>query len=180
MQFPAETPGIRRYPFTRRQGVPVKCFKGDVLLDMKLNIVVVDDQTSASTLIARIIKSVSATANVVQFQDPREALSWCASHRADIVVVDYEMPEVTGLSFAKELRSHDATRFVPLLLVTVVLEDDLRLAAYEAGIDDIFIKPVNPKELQARIRRHIASREHQLQIERKLANSTGTIERKAG
>jgi diguanylate cyclase (GGDEF)-like protein len=72
--------------------------------------------------------------------------------RPQLIVADWLMPEMDGLQFCRALRETKVGRGVYLVLLTGV-EDEARLVeAFEAGVDDYVLKPVNPKMLLARLR----------------------------
>ena len=62
-----------------------------------LNIVIVDDQTSARTMLRHILEDIGPELDVRDFGDPLEALDWCSNNRPDLLLLDYRMPGLDGL-----------------------------------------------------------------------------------
>ena len=69
----------------------------------------------------------------------------------DVVLVDWMLPGGSGLEFVRTIRAADATRSLPIIMLTARTEDDDIAAGLDAGADDYVTKPFSPKELNSRI-----------------------------
>jgi len=132
-----------------------------------MNIVIVDDQTSARTMLRHILEDISPELEVIDFGDPQQALRWCEENRPDLLLLDYRMPVIDGLEFARRFRKPLLHRDVPIVLVTVVGDEPIRQAALDAGVIDFLVKPVRPRELRARCRNLLQQRQQSESIKQR-------------
>ncbi|MBH9551396.1 HD domain-containing phosphohydrolase [Inhella gelatinilytica] len=128
-----------------------------------LTIAIIDDNAVNVALFRALVKQLDG-ARSVEFLQPQEALTWVLSHDVDLVVVDYQMPEMDGLTFIRHLRAQEDKREVPVLMVTADHEISLRHEALQAGANDFLTKPVDRVEFQARARNMLALRQSQLAL----------------
>ena len=148
-----------------------------------VKIVIVDDQASARTMLRHILEDISPELEVLDFGDSEEALAWSEANRPDLVLLDYRMPSMDGLEFARRFRRSLSNRDVPIVLVTVVGDEPIRQAALDAGVIDFLVKPVRPRELRARCRNLLQLRQQSesikqraLSLEQRLLSSMHEVE----
>lgn len=117
-----------------------------------MNVLIVDDQQSARTMIREVVEQINAGINVTDFEDPIQALTWSERNKIDLLLLDYRMPGMDGLEFTRQFRHTINKRDVPIVLISIVGDEPVRQAALEAGVIDFLVKPVRPRELHARCR----------------------------
>ncbi len=115
-----------------------------------MNVLIVDDQSSARTMLRHVVEAIGPGVHTTDFGSPVEALRWSEAHAADLVLLDYRMPDMDGLEFARRFRRSLSKRDVPIVLISVVGDEPVRQAALEAGVIDFLVKPVRPRELRTR------------------------------
>lgn len=110
-----------------------------------MNITVVDD--SPTTVV--ILKSLStkfAGADATGFTDPEAALQHLGAHKTNLVIVDYSMPNMTGIELIKRLRETDLHKTTPIIMVTTSSEMAVRARAIAVGADAFLQKPLRAAE----------------------------------
>ena len=148
-----------------------------------MNIVILDDQSSMRSMLRHILEDISPEMQVLDFESPLAALDWCQGNRPDLLLLDYRMPEMDGLEFARRFRRPMVHRDVPIVLVTVVGDEPVRQAALDAGVIDFLVKPIRPRELRARCRNLLQLRQQSesvkqraLSLEQRLLSSMHEVE----
>lgn len=80
----------------------------------------------------------------------------------DLVILDWMLPEKSGLQLAKQWRSMPRTRDLPIIMVTARGEEQDKIAGLSYGADDYIVKPFSPKELIARVKAVLRRRSPEL------------------
>ena len=93
--------------------------------------------------------------DTVQTKDGKDAVELARSHRPDLIVMDIQMPEISGLEIARALKADARLRHIPIIAVTSYALDGEEGRAEEAGCDAYFSKPVSPRALLAKVREFI-------------------------
>lgn len=115
-----------------------------------MNVLIVDDQPSVRTMLRHVVEAIGPGVRASDFSSPVEALRWSEGNVADLVLLDYRMPEMDGLEFARRFRRPLSRRDVPIVLISVVGDAPVRQAALDAGVIDFMAKPIRPRELRTR------------------------------
>lgn len=115
--------------------------------------VVEDDEDLAFTLVYSLRKD--GRFDPVRYAGGLIALDEMTQRPPDLVLLDLNLPDVDGLTICRELRRHEATRRVPILMLTARAEERDKLLGFDLGADDYVTKPFSMKELLARIVAHL-------------------------
>jgi two-component system response regulator RpfG len=134
-----------------------------------VTVMVVDDQSTGRAILEQVVRSLDEKVAVEGFARPVDAVVWAARHVADLVLVDYMMPDMDGIEFVARLRELPGYQHVPVVMVTVHDDRKVRYAALDAGITDFLTKPVDPRECQARCRNLLTLRRQHLELQEAVA-----------
>lgn len=93
--------------------------------------------------------------HVVQAGDGEEALLLVQEEVPDIIVLDWMMPNLSGIEVCRRLKSRPKTRDIPIIMLSARSEEVDKVRGLETGADDYVIKPYSVKELMARVRSQI-------------------------
>jgi two-component system response regulator RpfG len=139
-------------------------------------VMVVDDQSTGRAILEQVVKSLDERVVVEGFARPVDAVVWAARHVADLVLVDYMMPDMDGIELVGRLRSLPGYEHVPIVMVTGQEDKKVRYAALDAGITDFLTKPVDARECLARCRNLLTLRRQQLALEDKRRLLEGMVD----
>jgi two-component system chemotaxis response regulator CheY len=118
---------------------------------MSARILVVDDSASMRQMVAFAL--TSAGFSVEEAEDGQDALGRAQGQRFNAVVTDVNMPRMDGISLIRALRGLPDYRFTPMLMLTTESCADKKSEGKAAGATGWLVKPFNPEQLVATIRK---------------------------
>ncbi|MEQ9354337.1 MAG: response regulator transcription factor [Coleofasciculus chthonoplastes F3-SA18-01] len=141
---------------------------------MKKILVVDDDRTLRITL-TRALENMGY--QVQQVSSGVEALEACVKNPPDLVVSDVMMPEMDGIEFCRRLRATPSGQLMPFIFLSGKGELEDRIHGHSIGADDYLIKPVNPRELAAKIKAQLerTRRIHALIVQLMQLNASSAV-----
>lgn len=117
-------------------------------LDMK--ILVVDDFATMRRIIKNILKQLGYT-NVDEADDGSTGLAKMKGNQFDLVITDWNMPNVNGLELVKAARSDEKLKTVPILMVTAEAMKENIIEAIKAGVSNYVVKPFTAEVMKEKI-----------------------------
>ena len=134
----------------------LQCFTGVIPAPRKQpstmpakQVLIVEDERPIREMIAFSLKRGGF--EVREAEDCRVARALLADHRPDLVLVDWMLPDMSGLELTRALKRDRETRELPIIMLTARAEEGDKVAGLEGGADDYVTKPFSPRELLARI-----------------------------
>jgi two-component system phosphate regulon response regulator PhoB len=127
---------------------------------VSVTILVVEDEPQVQELLA--VNLEHAGHRVLRAGTAREAETCIRERLPDVVILDWMLPDESGVSLARRLRAEERTRDLPILMLTARAMEQDKITGLEAGADDYLTKPFSPKELAARIKAVLRRRAPQL------------------
>jgi len=119
-------------------------------MDKNIKILVVDDFATMRKVIKNLLKQVGYENNV-EAEDGVLALRVLKSQKIDLVISDWNMPNMTGLELLKAVRADEDLKTTPFLMVTAEALQDNVIAAVKAGVSNYIVKPFTAEVLNEKI-----------------------------
>lgn len=138
-------------------------------MTMHARIVIVDDRSTNLRIYAQFVAMMGADFSSKCFQSASEALRWLENEPADLLIVDYRMPEMTGADFIRAIRAKPASQHIPAIVITARQDRECRIAALDAGATDFLQSPVTDAEFRERALLLIGQHRKRLEIEARVA-----------
>jgi two-component system phosphate regulon response regulator PhoB len=112
-------------------------------------ILIVEDEKPIREMIAFGLRR--AGFDVLEAEDCKAARARIADRRPDLLLVDWMLPDMSGLELTRSLKRDKETREVPVIMLTARADEQDKVSGLEGGADDYVTKPFSPRELLARI-----------------------------
>ena len=132
---------------------------------MNGKILIVDDEPAQQQLLRYNVEKSGF--DVLLADNGNDAINIVDEVNPDLIVLDWMIPEASGIDVCYELRSRPETRYLPILMVSARGEDIDLAMALDAGADDYITKPFSPRELIARVK-SLLRRSHPTLLQDKL------------
>jgi two-component system, OmpR family, phosphate regulon response regulator PhoB len=131
-------------------------------------ILVVEDEEAIREMLVMALGQAGFT--VLQAADAAQAQTVLEHNRTDLILLDWMLPGMSGVEWARRLRKNRRHAVVPIILVTARGEEEDKVRGLEVGADDYVAKPFSPRELVARIRAVLRrsgqhEQEHRIELE---------------
>src|SRR5215469_9328123 len=130
---------------------------------MRQTVVIVDDRATNLKILERLAQSLDQV-DVRIFDHPQRALDDAARSPPDLVLTDFNMPDLDGATFIRRFREVPGCGDVPVIVVTAYEDRDLRYKALEAGATDYLLSPVDHHEFRVRSRNLLTLRRQQFML----------------
>ena len=120
-------------------------------------ILVIDDEETIVELIAFNLEKEGFIVDTAI--DGQEALIKIAAKKPDLIVLDWMLPGLDGLDICRRIRHNPETADIPVIMLTARGEEVDRILGLELGASDYVTKPLSPRELAARVKAQLRSRQ---------------------
>ncbi len=117
-------------------------------------ILAVDDSASMRQMVTFTLKG--AGYDVIEAIDGQDALDKAKGSRPDVVLTDVNMPNMDGITLIRELRKLPSYKYTPMLMLTTETAGDKKAEGKSAGATGWLVKPFNPDQLLATIKKVMA------------------------
>ena len=113
---------------------------------------IVDDDKFSRTFAKTALYQIGIK-NIKEVGSADEAREMVGASKIDVILLDQQMPQKSGLDFARELKNnpHDELKNIPIIMITVDTKEKTVLEAKILGIQEYLVKPISPLALKKRI-----------------------------
>ncbi len=126
-------------------------------------ILIVDDNPANLVALQAILSKINA--DILEASSGNEALAQTLKHEFGLILLDVQMPEMTGYEVANILHNNNKTSRIPIIFLTAAYKDEQhRLKGYNSGAVDYIEKPINVEILLPKVRFFLQLNEYQLQL----------------
>ena len=115
------------------------------------HILVVDDSRIMRNIVKNTFTLMKIPCEFVEASNGQDALQQLQNHRIDLVLLDWNMPLLSGIDFLKEVRAQPDYAKLPIIMVTSEAAKYNVIEALKAGATDYIIKPVNEKNFREKL-----------------------------
>ncbi len=120
------------------------------MLNPEMNVLVVDDAATMRRIVRGLLRELGLK-NIREAEDGAIALESLKTHKMDLVVSDWSMPNMNGLELLQEMKADDGLKHIPVLMVTAESKKENIMQAVQAGVSNYIVKPFNSQTLEEKL-----------------------------
>ncbi len=117
---------------------------------MQIHLLVVEDEQPIREMLKMVLSYQNMT--ITEAENGNQAFELIKKETFDLVLLDWMLPDISGIEIAKRLKADSNTNKIPIIMLTAKGEEEDKIKGLECGADDYVTKPFSPKELSARIK----------------------------
>ncbi len=121
-------------------------------MDTSLTILVVDDFSTMRKILKNNLRQLGFS-NILEAEDGRLALEELKKNKVDLIISDWNMPNMTGLELLKAVRSDEGLKQLPFVMVTAEGQKDNVMEAAKAGVNNYIVKPFTPEIFEEKLKK---------------------------
>ncbi|MGD9245969.1 MAG: response regulator, partial [Desulfobacterales bacterium] len=109
-------------------------------MDLNMKVMIVDDFATMRRILRNILKQIGFK-NIIEADDGKNALKELKKGKVDLIMCDWNMPEMPGIELLKNIRSDDELKDIPFVMVTAEAQKDNIVEAVKSGVSNYVVKP---------------------------------------
>jgi two-component system chemotaxis response regulator CheY len=125
-------------------------------MDLNMKIIIADDFPEVTRVIRNILKKIGFT-NIREADGGKAVLRALKKEKYDLILCDWNMPDIPGIDVLKKIRSDDELKDIPFIMVTAETEKEKILAAIKAGVSNYIVKPFNAETINETLKKVFGS-----------------------
>ncbi len=128
-----------------------------IQINPSYTLLIVDDSRVIRRMMHKILYSCGYT--ILEAQNGAEAIQKVAEENVDLMLLDMQMPDMTGLDALKQIKQDEKNFHLPVFMISSTLDIEVMRDAYKAGVLDYFKKPFSPEELKLKVEQVIRQKQ---------------------
>lgn len=121
-------------------------------MDLKMNVLIVDDFATMRRILKNILRQIGF-ANISEAEDGKSALKELKKTKYDLVLCDWNMPEMSGLEVLKTVRADEELKGLAFIMVTAEAQKDNILEAVKSGVSNYVVKPFTAETMSEKLKK---------------------------
>jgi two-component system chemotaxis response regulator CheY len=121
-------------------------------MDLSMKVLVVDDFATMRRILKNILKQIGFS-NIAEADNGKTALAELKKEQFDLILCDWNMPEMSGLELLQKIRSDDELKDTPFVMVTAEAQKDNILEAVKAGVNNYVVKPFTAETIGEKLKK---------------------------
>ena len=119
-------------------------------MDLNMKVMIVDDFATMRRILRNILKQIGFK-NIIEADDGKHALKELKKEKVDLIMCDWNMPEMPGIELLKNVRSDDELKKIPFVMVTAEAQKDNILEAVKSGVSNYVVKPFTAETITEKL-----------------------------
>lgn len=116
-----------------------------------MRIITVDDSSTMRRIIKNTLKKIGYGDDILEAENGKKALDVLSTNDVDIIITDWNMPVMDGLTFVKKIRSDSKYKDIPIIMVTTEAAKEDIITALQAGVNNYIVKPFTPDVVKDKV-----------------------------
>ena len=121
-------------------------------MDLKMKVLVVDDFATMRRIIKNILKQLGFT-NIIEAEDGKSALKMLQNDKFDLILCDWNMPEMAGIELLGKVRADEQLKGIPFVMVTAEAQKENIIEAVKAGVNSYIVKPFTAEIVEQKLKK---------------------------
>jgi two-component system chemotaxis response regulator CheY len=121
-------------------------------MDLNMKVLVVDDFATMRRIVKNILKQIGFT-NIIEAEDGKSALKILQSDKFDLIMCDWNMPEMPGIELLGKVRADEQLKGIPFVMVTAEAQKENIIEAVKAGVNSYIVKPFTAEIVEQKLKK---------------------------
>ena len=121
-------------------------------MDLNMDVLIVDDFATMRRILKNILRQIGFT-NIYEADNGKNALNILKKQKFDLILCDWNMPEMSGLELLNEVRSDNELKDTPFVMVTAEAQKNNIIEAVQAGVSNYVVKPFTAETINGKLKK---------------------------